>query len=75
MDGEDGYVMASTDVLLSTREAAGVLNRPEATLRQWRHKDEGPPCFRQRGRVMYRRSALLGWLDAQEKATTRGDAA
>ncbi len=57
--------------LLSTREAAGRIGVPEATLRYWRHRNqgEGPPSFRLGPRrVVYAEDKLLAWVKAQEAA-------
>ncbi len=53
-------------VLLTTAEAAELLNAPIATLRWWRHKGVGPRAFRMGERkVMYKLSDVEVWLDAQ----------
>lgn len=64
---------AVTDRLLDTVEAAARCNRPEQTLRNWRHAGVGPPSFKLRGRVVYSEADLLAWLDAEKKASRRGD--
>lgn len=57
--------------LLTTTETAALLHTPVATLRWWRHQGTGPRAFRLGARkVMYRRSDVLGWLDAQYHAET-----
>ncbi len=54
------------DKLLTTTEAAALLHTPVATLRWWRHKRTGPKAFRLGARkVMYRRSDVKAWLEAQ----------
>ncbi|BBX89003.1 helix-turn-helix domain-containing protein [Mycolicibacterium boenickei] len=58
--------------LLGTRAASSLLGIPEATLRYWRHTDEGPPSFKLGGRVVYRRNELERWVEEQEAATVRG---
>ncbi|WP_327047268.1 helix-turn-helix domain-containing protein [Microbispora sp. NBC_01189] len=60
--------MTTEDALWTTAEAAAYLRRPEGTLRQWRHKGVGPKGFRQMGRVVYRRSEVMRWLEEQERA-------
>lgn len=45
---------------------------PAATLRYWRHANQGPASFRAGSRVLYRRSEIERWLEAQESATRRG---
>ncbi|MEZ5217875.1 MAG: hypothetical protein R2705_04900 [Ilumatobacteraceae bacterium] len=37
----------------------------ERTLEQWRYKRKGPPYIRAEGRILYRRSQVMAWLDAQ----------
>jgi excisionase family DNA binding protein len=57
------------DQLLTTAEAAEILNTPVATLRWWRHQGKGPKAFRLGPRkVMYKKSDLHRWLDAQYAA-------
>lgn len=46
-----------------------------ATLRYWRHVNEGPPSFKLGRRVVYRREAVEEWVAEQERATQRGDKA
>lgn len=48
---------------------------PAATLRYWRHANEGPESFRAGARVLYRSSEVERWLSAQEQATRRGGGA
>lgn len=56
----------ATDELLTTAEVSDVLKTPVATLRYWRHNGSGPRSFRLGPRrVMYRRSDVLAWLEAQ----------
>lgn len=64
------------DDLLSTKEAAEILNRPVGTLRQWRHRRYGPRGFAMNGRVFYRRSALEAFIrDCEAAESGPGDAA
>jgi excisionase family DNA binding protein len=57
------------DQLLTTEQAAEILNVPVATLRWWRHQRTGPKCFRLGQRkVMYKQSDLLAWLEKQYNA-------
>lgn len=61
------------DQLLTTAEAAQLLNIPPATLRWWRHQGTGPKAFRLGSRkLMYKKSDLLRWLDEQYTAETAG---
>lgn len=60
--------------LLTTHQVEQEFGIPEGTLRYWRHLGIGPASFRLgRKKVVYRRAALLEWIAAQEKSTTRGD--
>lgn len=69
------------EIHLPTHEAA-FLNLPKAaeylgispnTLYVWRHRRQGPPSFRMGQRVMYRISALNGWVAEQERADSRSN--
>lgn len=46
-----------------------------ATLRYWRHRDEGPKSFKIGRRVMYRRVDVEAWIQAQYDAANPQDAA
>jgi excisionase family DNA binding protein len=61
--------------LLTTAQVSELTGVSEATLRYWRHADEGPASFRLGRRVMYRREEVMRWVAAQEQATTRGGVA
>lgn len=67
--------MRQEDEFWSTEQTAAYLNRPEGTVRQWRHKGDGPPSFRMRGKVMYRRSGVERWVRDQEAAEQTREAA
>lgn len=55
--------------LMTTAEVAEYLKTAEATLRYWRHRNEGPKAFRLGGkRVMYRRQDVDAWLMQQINA-------
>ncbi|OBG69245.1 hypothetical protein A9X05_05275 [Mycobacterium sp. E3298] len=57
------------DQLLTTDQAAEILNVPPATLRWWRHQRTGPKAFRLGARkVMYKESDLAAWLEEQYNA-------
>lgn len=47
---------------------------PEGTLRFWRHQGRGPKSFRlgSTGRVMYKKSDVEAWLQAQYNAGVGG---
>jgi len=59
---------------LFTKQVAEEFGINAATLRYWRHADQGPASFTlgPRGRVVYRRSEVERWLAEQEQATRRG---
>ncbi|GAA4746594.1 helix-turn-helix domain-containing protein [Gordonia alkaliphila] len=48
---------------------------PAATLRYWRHANQGPASFMLGKKVLYRRSEIERWIAEQEAATTRGGVA
>ena len=60
------------DELLTLRETAKRLNVPEATLRWWRHRHEGPKGFRAGRRVFYRASDVENWIEGRIAAEERG---
>lgn len=55
----------NTHELLTIDEAATLLRTPVATLRYWRYLGTGPRSFRLGRRVVYRRTEVLDWIDAQ----------
>ena len=61
--------MRPSDRLLQAREAAERLNRPEGTLRYWKSRGEGPPCFTIGKRTMYSEAALEAWIEQQRQLT------
>jgi predicted DNA-binding transcriptional regulator AlpA len=64
-----------TSLFMSTREVSALTGLSESTLRYWRHcgGTEGPPSFVLGGkRVMYRRTAVMAWIAAQEEASKVG---
>lgn len=61
--------------LLGTRAVSAMTAVSEATLRYWRHADQGPPSFRLGRRVVYRKAEVERWISEQEKATRRGGVA
>ena len=56
--------------LLTITEVAELLRTPVATLRYWRHLGIGPASFRIGRRVMYRRSDVEEWINAQQRQST-----
>ena len=73
--------MITSDTLMTTAEAAGVLGIKAATLRKWRHLGRGP-CFVRYGsgagcRCYYRVRDITQWVDERTfrstaDATVRG---
>jgi predicted DNA-binding transcriptional regulator AlpA len=54
------------DQLMTTEQAAEILNVPPATLRWWRHQQTGPRAFRLGARkIMYKRSDVIAWREQQ----------
>jgi predicted DNA-binding transcriptional regulator AlpA len=68
--------MMAEDILF-TNQVAEEYGMNAATLRYWRHANQGPASFTlgPRGRVVYRRSEVERWLAEQEQATRRGGGA
>jgi predicted DNA-binding transcriptional regulator AlpA len=66
---KDGTPKMEVDQLLTTEQAANILNVPAATLRWWRHQGTGPKAFRLGARkIMYKRSDVIGWREQQYNA-------
>jgi len=66
------------DDLLTVKATAELLGIPVPTLKYWRYADRGPRSFRlsdMRGRIVYRRSDIEEWIDAQEAASGAGGVA
>jgi|RhiMetdeSRZDD1v2_1073273.scaffolds.fasta_scaffold2852332_1 excisionase family DNA binding protein len=63
------------DDLLTTEQAAELLQLSPRTLRRWRTEGKGPPYIRLGARrVRYRRGAILDWARAHEQeAEQRAD--
>jgi len=60
------------DITLTTGEAAEFLKIKPGTLRKWRTKDIGPSFSRigvGRGKIVYRKSVLVKYLEESEKAS------
>lgn len=58
-----------THVILTTAQASELTGVPEATLRYWRFAGTGPKSFKLGARkVAYKKSDVLGWLEAQYNA-------
>ncbi|RIU38542.1 helix-turn-helix transcriptional regulator [Mycobacteroides abscessus] len=61
-----------TAEIIGINEVSGITGLPTGTLRYYRATNQGPESFTLGRRVVYRRSAVLSWIAAQEKATKRG---
>ena len=57
---------------LSTNQVSEETGIPMATLRYWRHADQGPASFSLGKKVVYRREEIDRWIDQQERLTRRG---
>lgn len=55
-----------------TEGTAAYINRPPATLRWWRHVNEGPPSFKLGKRICYRKSDVDRWIQEQYVTSMRG---
>lgn len=53
--------------LLTITEVGELLRVPVATLRWWLHNGTGPDHFKIGRRIMYRRSDIERWLEAQRR--------
>jgi hypothetical protein len=54
---------------LTPKQLADRWQRPEGTLRQWRHKNTGPAYTKLKGSVRYRLSDVEAFEKAGEKVT------
>ena len=61
--------------LLTTKQVSERYGIPAATLRYWRHVNQGPASFAIGKRVVYRCSEVEKWIAAQEAASIRGGVA
>ena len=50
---------------------SALIDVPVGTLRQWRHRGEGPPGLRLGGHVRYRRSDVDKWLEELDRDQRR----
>lgn len=57
---------------LSTNQVSQETGIPTATLRYWRHADQGPASFALGKRIVYRRVEIERWIAEQERLTRRG---
>ncbi|MGW3437038.1 helix-turn-helix domain-containing protein [Streptomyces bacillaris] len=63
----DDYV-GMIPVLMTTREVAALIRKTPHAVRQMRHRGGGPPGFRLGRNTLYRRTAVLKWLEGREQA-------
>jgi excisionase family DNA binding protein len=49
--------------LITTKELAAKLRTPEATIRYWRHTNQGPPGVRIGRRVVYDEAEVDAWIE------------
>lgn len=67
----NGTSAGPAPAFLNVEQAATYLGISANTLYVWRHRRQGPPSFRMGARVMYRITALDGWVDQQEQSDSR----
>jgi Helix-turn-helix domain len=48
--------------VLTTRETARLVRRPEGTLRRWRATGKGPPCYKLEGQWGYIEDEVIEWV-------------
>ncbi|MFS3127483.1 helix-turn-helix domain-containing protein [Nocardioides sp. Bht2] len=53
---------------MTTAEVSELIRTPAETVRYWRHIGKGPRSFKVGRRVLYRRSDVDSWLEAQYAA-------
>lgn len=63
----DDHVGVMPD-LMTTRGVAALIRKTENAVRLMRHRGTGPPGFRVGRTTLYRRTAVMAWLEAQEQA-------
>lgn len=60
--------MNDPDHLLTYDDVSRILQVPVNTLRQWRHRGEGPPALRIGGHVRFRRADVDAWIESRVDA-------
>lgn len=60
----------TTQTYLTSVEAAAYLNVAVSTLRQWRHRNQGPKYRKQVGVIQYSLYDLEKWLKSSERNAT-----
>lgn len=63
-DGES--VLPLQDPYLSTADVAALVGRRPSTVARWRQSGSGPSGSLLKGRVWYRQSDVLSWIDSQK---------
>ena len=53
------------DECMTPPETSDLVRLPTSTLAYWRHRNEGPPFAKVGRRVVYRRSDVVAWMEAQ----------
>lgn len=67
--------MSSLPVLHPERSAAAVMRISARTLQGWRLRGGGPPYVKLGGRVLYRETDLLAWIESRARISTSTKAA
>lgn len=62
--------MSSLPVLHPERSAAAIMRISARTLQGWRLRGGGPQFVKLGGRVLYRESDLLTWIESRTRAST-----
>jgi len=52
---------------MTSKDVAVLLGVTPATVRSWKHRGMGPPCYKTVGAVRYRRVDVEAWLEAQRQ--------
>jgi excisionase family DNA binding protein len=50
---------------MTSKEVAAFLGVTAPTVRSWKHRGKGPPCYEVGGAVRYNRADVVAWLEAQ----------
>ncbi len=62
--------MSNLPVLHPEKSAAAVMRISARTLQGWRLRGGGPPYVKLGGRVLYRETDLLAWIESRARAST-----
>ena len=71
---ENAFPAAKAD-LLTAKQVADRIQRPERTLERWRLTGEGPPFLRLGRRIAYRIADVERWLDDRTYASRAAELA